>query len=265
MIYTCYEMIQDCRAGKPEGWTYFLQHYVPMIRGFVAHYFPERAADPALMERLLTALCQAGSSLFQSLDPSPERAFVTQLRQHVIGAVEKDQAATTPEFTIDVETLREALEPLTVTEKLVVWFETMRYADDQIGRMLRMSPQTVGKIRERGAELIRGKVDTWRRTLLADNGLPLGTLAAALSTKDCPPPKAFLDVIEGRTTWRGREEIEQHVKNCWYCLDHYCRLLEVVEMSRATQPLSEAETGSYQRMLGIQSRKRSLWRRALGA
>ncbi len=40
MIYTCYEMIGDCRAGLPQGWSHFLAQYVPPIRGFLAHYFP---------------------------------------------------------------------------------------------------------------------------------------------------------------------------------------------------------------------------------
>ena len=83
MIYTCYEMIRDCRADKPEGWSYFLTQYVPVIRGLVTHYFPDRAGDPALVERVLAALRQPQSSLFESLDPAPERAFVAGLRQRV--------------------------------------------------------------------------------------------------------------------------------------------------------------------------------------
>ncbi|MGA2134783.1 MAG: hypothetical protein ABSH50_21065 [Bryobacteraceae bacterium] len=262
MIYTCYEMIQDCRAGKPAGWTYFLKHYVPRIRGFVAHYFPEMGADPATIERLLLALCRPESTLFQSLDPALERAFVGELRQHVVRAVGTGRAGAAPEAVIDLDTLTAALIPLTVTEKLAVWFETMRYGAEDSGRMLRMSAATAAKIRERGAELIRGSVDTWHRKLLADNGWELGQAAAALRGKDCLPAKAFLDVIDGRTTWRGREELEQHVTNCRHCLDYYCRLLEVVDVLRTATPLSETETGSYQHLLGIQPRKRSFWRRA---
>ena len=261
MIYTCYEMIRDCRAGRPEGWSYFLTQYVPVIRGFLAHYFPDRAGDRALIERVLVKLRQPESSLFQSLDPSPERAFVAELRQRVVSAVEADRASATPEMAIDIEVLGAALEPLTLTEKLVVWFETMRYGDADAGRMLRMSPQTAEKIRARGAELIRGGVDAWRSTLLVENGPLLGQAASALSTKDCLAAKAFFDVIDGRATWRGREEMERHVKCCWHCLDHYCRLLEVVDVLRASKPLSEAEAESYKRLLGIEVSKRSFWKR----
>jgi hypothetical protein len=261
MIYTCYEMIRDCRAAKPEGWTYFLTQYVPVIRGFLAHYLPEREADGALIERVLAVLCKPESCLFQTLDPAPERAFVAELRQHVLRAAETDRASAAPEVEIDLETVGKALAPLTLTEKLTVWFETMRCGDADTGRMLRMSPQTAEKIRSRGAELIRATVDSWRRTLLAENGKLLGQAASALSTKECLAPKTFFDVIDGRATWRGREEMERHVIDCPYCLDHFCRLLEVVDVLRTAKPLSEAEVRTYQSLLGIETRKRSFWQR----
>jgi uncharacterized protein DUF2283 len=78
--------------------------------------------------------------------------------------------------------------------------------------MLRMSAETA---ESRGAELMRGSVDSWRSALLADNGPLLGRAADAFSTKDCLPPKTFFDVIDGRATWRGRDETERDVKGCW--------------------------------------------------
>jgi len=219
------------------------------------HYYPDRTADQTLLERVLR------TNLFQSLDPAPERTFVAELRQHVLRAVEADRASAAPEISIDIEALGAALEPLTLTEKLVAWFETMYYAVSDTGRMLRMSPQTAEKIRARAAELIRGSLDAWRSSVLPENGPLLGQAASALSTKDCLPAKAFFDVIDGRTTWRGREEMEQHVKGCWHCLDHYCRLLEVVDVLRASKPLPEAEAEAYKRLLGIEAPKRSFWKR----
>jgi hypothetical protein len=264
MIYTSFEMVQDCRANRPEGWTFFLTNYVPAMRRLVAHYFPERENDRALFDRALKAICQPGSSLFQALDPALERAFVADLRQRLLAAIEADRASVAPEVSIDLDALGSALEPLTVTEKLIVWFEAMRYADADAARMLRMSVETAAKIRARGAELVRGAVDHWNRTLLADNGHLLGPAAAALSTKDCLPPKAFFDVIDGRTTWSGRDEMERHVKSCWHCLDHYCRSLEVVGVLRDAKPLGEAEVEEYRRLLGITAPKRGFWKRLAG-
>ncbi len=261
MIYTCYEMIRDCRAGKPEGWAYFITNYVPPIRQFLAHYFPERGSDPALLERVLLKLSRPDSSLFQSLDPSQERAFVATLRQHVLAAVEVDRASAPPEVPLDLETLGTALEPLTLTEKQTVWFETMRYPATDTGRMLRMSAETAEKIRARAAELVRTNVDAWRTSILADNGPLLGQAANAISTPDCLPDRPLFDVIDGRATWSGREGMERHVKTCWHCLDYFCRLLEVVDVLRTSKPLTTPELDSYKRLLGIELPKKSFWKR----
>jgi hypothetical protein len=254
-------MIRDCRAGRPEGWSYFLTQYVPAMRGLVAHYFPERAGDQSLVERVLVKLRQPEGGMFQSLDPVPERAFVAELRQHVLRTLEAECAGGAQQAAIDIEVLGAALEALTLTEKQVVWFETMRYGERDTGRMLRMSAETAEKIRTRGAELIRASVDTWSSTLLADNGRVLGRAASVLSTKDCVPEKAFFDVIDGRATWRGREEMERHARGCWHCVDHYCRLLEVVDVLRGSKALGVAEVEAYRRLLGIGMGKRSFWER----
>src|SRR5208283_3116557 len=169
MIYTCYEMIQDCRADKPEGWRYFVSNYVPVIRNLAAHYGPapaDGAEAVGFMERVLVAQRQPGSSLFQSLDPAPERWFVALLRQNVVAELPPCE----PDIEIGLETVAAAFAPLTVTEKLAAWTETMRYDAAQTGALLRMAPQTVEKIRERSSELVRGQADAWSRTLLAENG-----------------------------------------------------------------------------------------------
>ena len=76
MIYTSYDMIQDCRADKPEGWSYFITNYVPVIRKLLAHY-----GKPGDLDRVLLALRKADSSLFASIEPAPERWFLAELRQ----------------------------------------------------------------------------------------------------------------------------------------------------------------------------------------
>jgi hypothetical protein len=127
----------------------------------------------------------------------------------------------------------------------------MRYSPEQTAAMLRVSAATVEKIRARAAELIRGKVDAWRRTLLVENGIGLARAAAGATTADCLPAKAFLDIIDGRTTWIGREQMERHVTACWHCIDHFCRMLEVVEIMRGIQPLSDLEAAPLRKLLGL--------------
>ncbi len=241
MIYTSYEMIRDCRAGNPDGLMYFVRHYVPVLRAIAAHYETGRS-----VEDLLPGI----PAFVQSLEPAPERPFVAALRQYVL------QGESAP-ADVDLESLSAAFESLTLTERLAAWFETMRYPEADTARMLRMSAATAGAIRERAAELLRAHLDTWRRDVLQSNGAALGHAAAAAKTAACLPPKLFLDVIDGRATWRGREEMEGHVKSCWHCIDHYCRLLEVVDLMRAARPLDGPEAEKYLLLLGISPRRKS--------
>jgi len=255
MIYTCYEMIRDCRADKPEGWSYLISEYLPAIRKLLAHYAPA-----ASVEKVLVALRKPESSLFQSIEPAPERWFVAELRQKTLAEL----AFPPPEMTVDLDSVASALEPLTVLEKQVAWLDAMRYSAAETGVMLRMAPATAEKIRGRAAELIRGKVDAWRPSLLFDNGLELGRAATAAAGKECLPVRAFVDVIDGRTTWQERESMERHVTGCWHCVDHFCRMVEVVHLMRGLQPLSPAEAEPYRMLLGLPAQTQPVWKRLLG-
>ncbi len=253
MIYTCYEMARDCRADKPEGWTHFIANYVPLIRKFLAHY------GGGEIEPVMKALHDPESSMFQSLGPAPERWFAAELRQKVLAEIPIAPA----EIAIDLETVAEALAPLTVVEKLAAWLETMGYGPKDSGAILRMSPETVANIRQKAEELLRGKLDAWRRNLLAENGRALGLQAVAAKTEECLKDKAFLDVLDGRETWRGREEMERHVTRCWHCIDHFCRMAEVIQTIRGIQPLNDEESAAFRRLLGVPEKK-AAWKRLVG-
>jgi hypothetical protein len=258
MIYTCYEMIGDCRANRPEGWRYFAANYVPAIRGLLAHYATD---DEGLLERVLASIRRPESGLFSSMEPVPERPFVAELRQQTLAELPE----TEPEMDLSLETLAEAFASLTMVEKQAAWIEGMQYPAEETGAMLRMAPATVAKIRERAAELLRGKSDSWRRSLLRENGRPLGRSAAAARSPECLPAKTFLDVLDGRMSWASREELERHVTECFHCIDHFCRMAEVIEMLRGLRPLSAVEAAPYERLLGLENTPgKKNWRRSIG-
>ena len=147
MIYTCYEMVRDCRANLPEGWTHLIQNYVPVIRKTVAHYAPGSAPDPAVVERVLLTVRKPDAAILQSTEPE-ERWFVSQLRQMVLAEMPSPAA----EIELDLTTVAAAFEPLTMTEQQAAWLETMRYDPADAGPMLRVSAETVEKVRARAAD-----------------------------------------------------------------------------------------------------------------
>ena len=90
----------------------------------------------------------------------------------------------------------------------------------------------------------------------------LGEEATAAQTKDCLPSKAFLEILaRPQHLARQGREMTQHVGKCWHCIDHFCRMAEVVELLRGVQPLSEAEAAPLKKKLGIETRKPPFWKR----
>lgn len=261
MVYTCYEMIRDCRAGADEGWRYFAANFAPLVQRLLEHYAPGDTRNEVRLERTLRGLRAPGSPLFQAAVPVPERDFLADLRQVVLAEID----APTPAIPVDLETLKEALEPLTVVELQTVWLETMRYNPAQAAVMLKISKETVEKMRAHGAELVRGKVDSWSASLLADNGLALGRAAAAVGAgEDCLPAKAYLDILDGRSTWHFRESVDRHVHGCLHCLDHFCRMVEVIALVRDTRPAEGPEAARFAQMMGMEEEKRGVWKKVFG-
>ena len=117
MIYTCYEMIRDCRANREEGWVYFIVNYVPLIRKLLARYQPDAGQREAVVQHVVEAVRQPESGLFESLEPAPERWFVAQLRQKAVAELTPSPAA----MSLSLESLASALESFTLTEKQAVW------------------------------------------------------------------------------------------------------------------------------------------------
>jgi hypothetical protein len=76
-------------------------------------------------------------------------------------------------------------------------------------------------------------------------------------------PKIFLGLLDGRTTWQVCGELERHVTRCWHCIDHFCRLVEVVELLRGNKPLSDAEAAPSRELQGVSAVKTPLWKRWL--
>ncbi|MFN3324011.1 MAG: hypothetical protein ACK5AZ_10990 [Bryobacteraceae bacterium] len=258
-IYTCFDMIADCRANKREGWVYFVTHYLPLCGTLIEHYYPDRSADAELLGRVLRALRDPKSSLFGT--PESEREFCSRLRQFVLAAVEDDKASTAPEISLDFETLTEALAPLTAMERQAVWLEAMGYHPEHAGSLLNMDAATAGGIREKAADLLRGKMDQWNINVMQQNGFLLRQAVKGLETEQCFPSRTFLDLLDGRMTWADRQDVDRHMVGCWYCVDHLCRMREIDAILRDSRPLRAGEAEPYLKLLGLPAGKVPFWKR----
>jgi hypothetical protein len=257
-------MVEDCRAGKREGWVFLVTNYLPICRELLKHYYPQRANDDLVIRRLLLALKDSSSGLFRNTVPITEREFLTDLRQAVLAAIEQDVASAAPRVALDFETLTATLGSFTSVEKQIVWFEVLGYAAPETGVMMLADAATVEQIRERAATALRSGMDHWYAGILRDNGTALRALATEAETEKCLAGKEFTDSLDGRTTWRHRQGQDYQLNSCWHCIDHFCRVREVDAMLRRVKPLQPEEAERWVGALGYPPQQPNFWKRLFG-
>ena len=250
-VYTAYDMVADCRAGKPEGWLWFARNFVPGLRVLSRHYSAE--PEPALA-RLIATLREE----LPKQEPAPVREMLVALRPLILKASGYPSAPGVG--SVGIETVAEALEPLTIIERQVVWLETMGYDSKQSAVLMRMSAETAAAVREKAGGLLRGKLDDWSITLLCDHGAALGEAVRAAPPSKALPARVYFQSLDGRVTWQQRTEIERELAASWYEIDHFCRVREGDEAYSRTKALEEAEAVPYYALLGVEPAKPGLWK-----
>ena len=242
-VYTCYDMVVDCKAAKPEGWMFFAQRIVPALRLLARHY---KLGEEAV-HRFVTK-----PDLFRDATPMPEREFLTHQREALLaaGGYQGGKAGT-----LELETVAEAFAELTTVERQIAWLETLEYSTAEAAWLLRASEETAAKARTKAGDALRAKLDSWTATILRDNGALLGAEARAVTPNEPTTLRVCYDLIDGRLTWRDRAEFEHRLQNSWWEIDQLCRAREADEALRASQNLTEDEAHEFLTNLKLPSKK----------
>jgi hypothetical protein len=261
-IYTCFDMVVDCRNGKAAGWIYFVKNFAEPLRLLLRHYARPGAVDDARFAEFLRHFHAGAKALLDSLEPLPSREFLMKMRPHVLAATpEPERPDAVP---LDLDTLAEAFESYTATERQFVWLETMGYAADESATMMRAAPETVSKLRARSAELLRAKLDRWNETILLDNGRALCREAAARKPENPISFRDVTDLIDGRNTWQKRNELEREMVDSWYEVEQVCQVREADDAMTACKPLDDVQAQALLDVIGIRIPKKTLWQRIAG-
>jgi hypothetical protein len=249
-VYTCYDMIRDCQTDKAAGWIYLVDEFVPAIAAVAFHYGGGDSAVRSVVERL-----RGPASPFQGMAPCHQREFLYQLRPLILSACGKSvDPATGP---LDLELVTDALSPLSATERQAAWFETYGYDVATTAVLMRMAPDTVAKLRERVAELLRTKLDDWSAGVMARHGLALGAELETQETKDPLDFRHFLDVIDGRVTWQRKTALERQLEMSWPEVHKGCRIREA---DQALTVKAAVDSEPYLALVNVKKPKPAMWK-----
>jgi hypothetical protein len=253
-VYTCYDMIADCRAGKDAGWEYLITNFVPAVRRLLRHYAPERDTDEEI-KTYLTALRDDSDSPIRVLNASTGREFLFGLRDHLVRWA---SAQADVEDTVDIERFAAALAELTVVERQIAWYAVLGYDADAAGAIMRVSPSTSLLVIERAAALL---ADETPGISLQGQSAALQAAARSLELEKEVALSEYLHFIDGQLGWSSRKDVEMALERSWREVDRSCRIREADDATRDTEPLTVEEGAVLLSSIGMAPKQKSFWQK----
>jgi hypothetical protein len=237
-VRTIFAMAEGCARGERLGWQEFVRDYAPIARALLNHFFPMLA--PELDSHIAAIFQRARSSdnaWFQQLKFANEREFLMLFRELVFAYGREVARVPVPELSL--EQVRSIMSDLPVWEREVLWLFIKGYDAGRIGPMMMNTGATAQAAKDiadqRLAQVLPGATadafNVSARVLIAE--------AEKTGGESCLALKTLNNLVNGQVSWRERELAEQHIRDCFYCIDRYTSFLEMIRLRKDAQPLVE--------------------------
>jgi hypothetical protein len=254
-IRTIFSMAEDCARGERLGWQEFVRDFAGIARCLLAHYFPTLV--PELDQHVVAVFRRAGShsgAWFAGLSFANEREFMMAFRDLVF-AYGREQERLAPQRAntgragdpvvpmppLSLDQLRSIMEDLPLLERELLWLFIKGYDAQRIAAMMMNAAATAEAVQriadERLAEFAAGSAPD----ALAVSLRVLMELAEQSNTDQCASLKTFNNLVNGQIAWRERELAEEHMSNCFYCIDRFTTFQEMVRLRKDVAGLAAPE------------------------
>ncbi|HEX6905878.1 MAG TPA: hypothetical protein VF154_04660 [Terriglobales bacterium] len=239
-IRTVFLMKEDCARGERPGWHEFVRDYSPLTRTLLQQYFPTLAPE---METHVLALLQRAranqNEWFQKVSFSNEREFLMAFRQLVFAYGREAARVPVPQLSLDQ--VREIMKDLPVTERQMLWLFIKGYSAPQIARMMRDAENTAAEVKRIADERLKQLLPATTPDAFSISARVLMQEAEKAGSEQCVALKTFNNIINGQISWRERELAEEHIRDCFNCLDRFTGFQEMIRLRQDAQPLPENE------------------------
>ena len=273
--FTFHRLRQECEQGAPAAWKAFLEFYSPLFLHLLSLYVPDDTKAASIWSDSLAALSLNNFESFRATARQSEREFLVDIRAVVINAAREQRAKETSEtqaVPLNVERVTKILEGLPLAHQEILWFKLAGYADANIERMMRTTPQiasgALGRLEPEFTAAVAPASEgcRWPREWLA-----LLTEAQKAKKEDCPPLHQLLRIQDGQVSWYDKEPMEKRVASCLHCLETWTALREVGYWRRAAPAPPAERLEEWLRALPVDAdavastpKKKSFLRRVLG-
>ncbi|MGZ4787593.1 MAG: hypothetical protein ACXVZX_03670 [Terriglobales bacterium] len=254
-IRTVFTMAQDCAAGERLGWQEFVRDYLGITRQLLQHYFP--VLQPELDQHTLGMFQRPRSNdnaWFKEIKFQNEREFLMAYRDLVFAYARTVARVPTPELSLDQ--FREIVKDLTVVEREVMWLFLKGYTAQQISPMMMNAEATSNAVKAVADQRLKDLFPSMTADAYNISARTLIEAAEKVGTPDCLPLKTFNNIINGQVSWRERDVAEQHIRDCFYCIDRFTSFQEMIRLKKDAKPAPETEVEPVLEKLGIATAKK---------
>ncbi len=254
VVRTIFLMAEECARGERTGWHEFVRDHAPLARRLLAHYFP--MLEPELETHVAGVFQRAragNNEWFRQITFSNEREFLMAFRELVFAYGREVARVPTPELSL--EQVREIMKDLPVVERESLWLFIKGYDAKSIGEILSNAQSTAESVKKVADERLIKVLPGATPDAFNISARVLMTEAEKTGGEQCLSLKTFNNLLNGQVTWRERDVAEQHIRECFRCIDRHTGFLEMFWMGRKRQPLGEAEANSILSQLDLPAAK----------
>ena len=239
-IRTVFLMKEECACGERQGWHEFVRDYAPLVRTLLQQYFPTLA--PEMNAHVLAVFERARANQnqwFRKLTFSNEREFLMAFRELVFQYGREAARVPVPQLSLDQ--VREIMKDLPVTERQMLWLFIKGYTGPQIARMMRDAEATAEQVKRIADERLKQLLPATTPDAFSISARVLMEEAEKGKSEQCVALKTFNNILNGQISWRERELAEEHIRDCFNCLDRFTAFQEMIRLRQDGQPLTENE------------------------
>jgi hypothetical protein len=249
-------MAEDCAAGERLGWSEFVRDYSGITQHLLEHYFP--VLKPEADQHVLGVFERAhanGNAWFKSIKFQNEREFMMAFREMLFAYGRTEARVPVPELSL--EQFKEIVKDLNVVEREAMWLVVKGYTAEQIGPMMANAEATAEAVKAVADRRLKELFPAMTPDAFNVSARSLIEAAEKTKTEECLPLKTFNNIVNGQVSWRERDAAEQHIRECFYCIDRFTSFQEMVRLRKDATRLSEGQVEARLQQLGFSKAKKA--------
>ena len=252
-------MVEDCGAGERLGWSEFVRDYGPITRQLLLHYFP--VLQPEIEQHVRGPFERAhanGNSWFKEIKFQNEREFMMAFRELLFAYGRTAARVPVPELSL--EQFKEIVKDLNVVEREVMWLYVNGYDASQIAPMMMNAEATARDVKQVADQRLKDLFPAMTADAFNVSARALMEAAEKAKADSCLPLKTFNNIVNGQISWRERELAEQHIRDCFYCIDRFTGFQEMIRLRKDAVPMPEPQVDAVVDAMGFpKARKKGVF------